>query len=764
MNQSLNFYRDPLYLQALAADRAGYEQMALKNYRELLELYPKSADLWLELARLYQRLQQYDRALEAIETSLNLSPNNANAYHQLSVSLSQLGYLQDAIAAGWKAIRLNSQSIETYLHLGYLLLERGEFEQSEHIYRRAIAIAPQHYQTYLNLGHLDLIRERTDEAIALFQKALQLKPRDPDIIYNLALALSATGQTNEAILYFAFAAYRRQQYNEAISYFCQYLDTQTGEIEAYQALANCYQALNRIEDCLNLYQTAIDLYPHSLDLYLNYLLSLQYFGQSDRAIAAIEQANPSFAASLILKLHKLRLLPILYRSQEQIKTCRNHFNQNLNQILFKIQTTSELRTKEALQAIGSGTNFYLQYQGQDDTKIQSKYGEIVHQIMKANYPQWGEKRSLPPLTQEGKIKIGYLSSCLQWHTVGMVFLGWLREASRDQFEIICYDIGRKTDKFNELFRLYSDRFYQIPNNLEAIAAKITQDCLHILVFLDIGMYAPMTQLAGLRLAPIQCAAWGHPVTSGSPTMDYFISADLLEPEDAQKHYTETLIRLPNIGICYPKPTIPPLRRSRSEFGVEEEAIVYISCQSLFKYLPQYDWIFAETARQVERAQFIFFGHPSSAISQQFYNRLDRAFDRLGLKFANFGKILPRQSYANYWNLLSISDVALDTFGFTGFLTTLDAVALGLPIVTRSGSFMRSRQSAGILKRLDCMETIAADEQEYLEIAVRLGLNSDWRNSLAEKIKRNGVNLFGDRAGVAGLEQFYRDTVRENWVQ
>ena len=66
----------------------------------------------------------------------------------------------------------------------------------------------------------------------------------------------------------------------------------------------------------------------------------------------------------------------------------------------------------------------------------------------------------------------------------------------------------------------------------------------------------MTQLAALRLAPIQCVTWGHPVTSGLPTVDYFLSSELMEPKDGQDHYSERLIRLPGIGVCYAKPVIP----------------------------------------------------------------------------------------------------------------------------------------------------------------------------------------------------------------
>jgi predicted O-linked N-acetylglucosamine transferase (SPINDLY family) len=101
-----------------------------------------------------------------------------------------------------------------------------------------------------------------------------------------------------------------------------------------------------------------------------------------------------------------------------------------------------------------------------------------------------------------------------------------------------------------------------PNQMERIAQHILDNQLHILVYLDIGMDPRTTQLAGLRLAPVQCVTWGHPITSGLPTIDYFISSELMEPAEGDNHYSEKLIRLSNLGIAYPKPSLPPQRKTR----------------------------------------------------------------------------------------------------------------------------------------------------------------------------------------------------------
>jgi predicted O-linked N-acetylglucosamine transferase (SPINDLY family) len=119
------------------------------------------------------------------------------------------------------------------------------------------------------------------------------------------------------------------------------------------------------------------------------------------------------------------------------------------------------------------------------------------------------------------------------------------------------------------------------------------------------MDPPTMQMAGLRLAPIQCVAWGHPVTTGLPSIDYFLSSELMERENPQEHYSGKLILLPNIGVTYPKPYIPPIVKSRSDYSLSNNDVIYLCCQAPFKYLPQYDFILAETAHRIPQAKFVF---------------------------------------------------------------------------------------------------------------------------------------------------------------
>jgi len=250
------------------------------------------------------------------------------------------------------------------------------------------------------------------------------------------------------------------------------------------------------------------------------------------------------------------------------------------------------------------------------------------------------------------------------------------------------------------------------------------------------------------------------VTSGLPTVDYFLSSSLMEPENGQSHYTEALVCLPNLGIAYPSPQISAPTKTRGDLGLREEGIIYLCSQTLFKYLPQFDYTIAAIARQVPACQFVFIARPNRYIAEQFRQRMQRSFAAAGLDSEEYCRILPPQDQQSYWNLNQVSDIFLDSLGWSGGHTTLEAIACSLPVVTCPGELMRSRHSYGILKMLGVTATIAASEAEYIAIAVRLGTDQQWRRQIVEQIIQGRPGLYDDQTCVAALEEFYQRVVRE----
>lgn len=560
------------------------------------------------------------------------------------------------------------------------------------------------------------------------------------------------------LLNLANQSYQQGRYEEAVSRYQRLLESQTGDAEVYFSLSECLRNLKKIEDAIAILQEGISIYPNTGKLHFYLITILQQNGYTKEAISSAETAAKLVPNEYVFQLLKNLLLPIVYDTPEEIEYYRQRFIQKLDNL---IQQTS-LETHEdkinTLIGIGSYTNFYLAYQAHNVVESQSKYGNLLHQILAANYPQWVEPRAMPPLPENGKIRVGYISNYLHSYSGTLWLTGWLRYSDKSKFEIYSYYTGNDPDLITQQFRDSSDVFHHIPHNLEAVSQQIIADKLHILVFPEIGMDAPTIQIAALRLAPIQCSAWGHPVTSGLPTIDYYLSSELMEPENAQQHYSETLIRLPNIGVAYPKPIVGKLTNTRSDFNLPEDAVIYLCCQAPFKYLPQYDYILAEIALRVPQAQFIF---PRGELLRK---RLNRAFAKVNLNYENYCLFMPIPTRQDYIAINFLSDVFLDTFTWSGGNTSLEAIACNLPIVTCPGEFMRGLHADSFLKMLGVTDTIAKNEVEYIDIAVKLGLNSEWRHEILEKIRQRQDYLFDDKVCVAGLEDFYQDVVQKVLVR
>lgn len=714
---------------------------------------------------MYYRQERWEDALEAIEQAIRLAPTQAETHYCLGLVWEKMGYLSAAVSCYREALRLAPDDIDIYNSLGDALAAWGRNEEAEEVWRSGLAVQP-NYRSYLHLGNGLMRRLMFDEAIGCYKAALQLKPRHPDIIENLALALAAKGDNLTASLYFGYAAYRRHNYAEAINYYTtfqgQIAPDADPDADFYIALADCYQHLEQWETALAIYHQGIEHHPHDTSLRIALIRALEDVGDTKAAIMATQSSLQRLPDRLELQIYHQRLLPIIYENQSDIELYRQRFQGELKQIIDTTNLADSSARQRALYALNYGTNFYLAYQGKNDLKLQQMYGQFVTQVMAANYPQWAQTLPMSPV--RGKIRIGYVSSCMYAHTVGMVFWGWLQKANRQDFEIYCYYVGEREDWMTELYCLSCDKFYPSFNKIIPVIQQIIADEIQILIFLDIGISPQITQVAGLRLAPVQCATWGHPVTTGLPNIDYFISADLMEPDNSIIHYSEKLITLPNIGICYQKPMLPQSGKNKADFGLRESCVLYLCSQSLFKYLPQYDIVFINIIKNVKKGRLIFLGHQQKKVTELFKARMERAFAREGLEFDAYCTILPRLSKSDYWHINCLSDVFLDSFDFSGFLTTLESTAVGLPVVTRPGEFMRGRQSWGILQRLGITETAAQDESEYIKIAVRLGNDRDWRENLRQRLQIgvsdaiDPTHLYADRQGLAALEEFFRDVV------
>ncbi|MCB8778515.1 tetratricopeptide repeat protein [Planktothrix agardhii 1032] len=740
-----------IYQQAITTHQNQQFDLAENHYKLLLRWQEKNTEVWVNLGILYYQKESYFQSILILSHVLNQDQNNNLAYYYLGMSYEKLNQISQAIAAYQKTIELKPDHIDAYNNLGNLLTQQGQFIEAETVYRQGININPNHFGSYLNLGNLFLLQNQIESALENYQIALQIIPNHPDILHNLELAKER--QQNPAPYYSSFGdrLYELGNYQGAIAQYQKLLDLQQGDVNIYEKIHQCYWNLGEYDIAINSLKTAIELYSQFAPLHFTLITNLLYQGRTEEAATQAKIALECLPKDYTFTLLKNLIVPMFYHSVEEISYYQERFNKGLKTLIETTDFNDYETLEPAFLGMGRFTNFYLGYQARNIIEEQRIYGDFLHQMMSAKYPQWVQPLTLP--TVENKIRVGYVSNYLHCYSGSLWLTGWLRYANPEHFEIYSYYTGNSPDPVTEQFREYSYKFYHIPNNLEAVAEQILKDKLHILVYPEIGMNPPTMELAALRLAPIQCTAWGHPVTSGLPTIDYFLSSQLMEPENPQEHYSETLILLPNIGVAYPKPQdIPALIKTRSDYDLPEDAVIYLCCQAPFKYLPQYDYILPEIAVKVPNAKFLFFR------GTLLNDRLKQAFANYGLNYEDYclHRNVPKRF--DYLMLNLLSDVFLDTFTWSGGNTSLEAIACNLPIVTCPGEFMRGRHADSFLKMIGLTETIAENEAEYVKIAVKLGLDSVWRKTISEQMSDRHYLIFDDQVCVAGLEEFYQTVV------
>jgi protein O-GlcNAc transferase len=367
--------------------------------------------------------------------------------------------------------------------------------------------------------------------------------------------------------------------------------------------------------------------------------------------------------------------------------------------------------------------------------LQSLYGTLACRAIGAQFRQ----AHLPAPPKAGEpVRVGFVSSHFYAHSNWKIPLkGWMSQLDRNRFKIFGYHVGRQRDEETEVAAKLCSRFVHRALPLEAWRDEILADAPHVLIYPGLLMDELCLQLAAQRLAPVQCNSWGHPETSGLPTVDYFLTSDMMEPGDAAEHYTERLVRLPNLSIYYEPVATSPARIIRGELGMRPDAVVYWSGQSLYKYLPKHDFVFAKIAKFVGNCQFVFIKHPKeTAVADLFHRRLDSLFSEWGLTASEHCLFIESLSFDRFVAAIGNCDIFLDSIGWSGCNSTLESLSHNIPIVTLRGALMRGRHSSAILNRIGVGETVADSIDEYVSIATRLATNSEERRRISLEIDRN----------------------------
>ena len=661
-----------------------------------------------------------------------LSAEELKSLFREALRLHQAGQLPEAGKLYLQVLDDQPEYAPASYMRGMLLRAQGEAESARSCLDQAVRHAPRYADAWAALGRLDHAEGRYAEAVDAYRHVLAVRPGSVEILNDLGLALGYLGQTKEAVEVLRRAVAAKP--NDADSHF---------------NLGVAFQKLGLVNEAIAEYLRAIMLQPDNADAYFNLGVALQDYGQGERAAGyyrRVLELQPGNASAY-------QALGEVFLAGGKIDLWLENFQQFERQCEPSLQLA--LYAIEACQYLGETKKGerYLNgllkdaYPSRDRNDLLDGLAQLMYLLLffdvderqmlhlYENYSQalkqaFPERMVLPEARRPGKIRLGYLSADLRDHVMGKMMYQAISRHDTSRFEIYCYSLSHVQDAWTDRFVAVSHKFVKLKALDDVAAASlIAQDELDILVDLSTHTQGASPGILAMKPARVQITHIASAGAVGCDAIDYKLTDHFADVPDSRKYLIET--PLPMQGCVYPYRHIPPAQDhgyDRSKLGLPENALTLGAFVTLMKLSPRCLTIWRAVLERLPMAYLVF--SPLSVEARPYYlKRVKEAgIDASRVVFIPAGAD-ESVNQARY----SVVDICLDPFPYGGANGTLEALDMGVPVVTLCGKRHGERSSFSILKNLGVAETIAQSGQEYVEIVARLATDGAFRSAVREKI-------------------------------
>ena len=696
-----------VFTAALGHHQAGRLNEAERLYQQILQADPHHADALHFLGVLAHQIGRHDMAVDLIGRAIAQNGRVPAFHNNLGNALKAQGKLQEAAASYSEALSHKPDHVGALFNLGLVLQMQGHLEEAAASYRRALSHKPDHVEAHGNLGNTLQAQGRLEEAVACYGRALRYRPAYAEVHSNLGNVLKAQGK-----------------YAEAVASHGRALVHKPDNAEAHINLGNALREQGQPAEAAASYQRALVL-------------------DRDNAEARLGLATA--------------MIPVFADTVADGIAATEKFARSLEELT----AWSGANPGKLGKSVGGSQPFYLAYRPADVTALLSRYGDLICAGAAVHWqPRIAEGGSVRPPRE--RVRIVVVSGQVRQHPAwDAVLRGIVAHLDRRRFEVVLYHTGSMTDEETTWAKGRVDRFVQGPRSTRAWLDEVAGDRPDVMFYPEVGMDPATCALAALRLAPLQVAGWGHPVTTGLPSIDLFVSGELLEATGAERHYREKLIRLPGTGVCT---DLAPVQSQPWDGPARPENCVrFALCQQPIKFDPADDVLLTRIAKAVGPSEF-WLAAPKKLrwATARLRNRLAAASRAEGLDpDAHLREMpwLPRDQFAGF---LDEMDVFLDCPAFSGYTTAWQAIHRGIPIVTLEGEFLRQRLASGLLRQIGMTDGIASSADQYVQIAAlwaQESRDSGQRAIRRESIRRAATHADGNRAAVNAFEQALIDALK-----
>jgi protein O-GlcNAc transferase len=743
---------------ALQNHQAGNFLQAEQLYRQILQSNPRHAETHHSLGILAYQLGRASQAAASIRQAVALQPLVAGYHANLGLAHEALGQLSDAVASYQLALSLQPDLAEAHNNLANVLRKQGKFEEAVAHCRQALRVRPAFAEAENNLASALLERGQADEAIAHFRQALQSRPDYAEAHCNLGLALASTGHLDDATAHYRqalqFNPHSAEAHNnlatalvtkgepaEAETHCRHALRLRPDYPEAFNNLGNALQDQRKLAAAEDCYRRALRLQPSSPEACYN-------LGNVLRELGKLEEAGAWFQ-------HALRLRP--------------HFafaHNNLGNVLLKqgrpdlalANFGQALRDQPDLVMAQSNYLFCLNYNPEGDPDEvfaeHRRWGERLESKCHSERYALGDQHTNDPDPQR-RLRIGYVSPDLRYHALVRYLEPVLAHHDPEQVEVHCYaEVAYADDATKRLQKLAHGWCWTSRLTDTEAAERIRKDRIDILV--DLAGHTAGNRLGvfALKPAPVQATWMGYLNTTGLKAIDYRLTDDILDPPGKRVRGTEELVRLPAGMCCFATladaPAVAPLpafRRGHVTFG---------SLQSLFKLNAQVFDLWSGVLKALPTSRLLMFRDTLTDTGKEYicgqFKQRGILPERLDLRR---GTDAP-----GYLDVYGEIDVCLDTFPFSGGVSTCESMWMGVPVLSLMGETLASRNSASLLTRVGLSKWAVHSPEQFVALARSFAENLDHLAELRGELRvRVATKLCDANRFTRGLEDAYRNMWR-----
>ena len=675
-------------------------------------------------------------------------------YYQKLMSAANDAYkaedLKKAIALYSQLTRDIPSASEPYHMLGIIASKNQKYDQAIPLFEKAIERMPQNPIYKNNLAEVFLRINRLEKAIELLKSAITIDKNFIQANIKLGSIYSRLGdwQKAENILKRSIEVKKDYQpgilalgthylktgvFDKAKELLMAAIQLDQRSVESWNNLGATYQEIEEYNQAIECYEKAENLDTQKQEAIANLARLYSLMGHEEKARAYYLKWARIYGNHPLLKWKAKTICPSVFNSKEDILTYRSKVLDDLvelkkNPIEFEVSQLDVWDIYPPSDTI---------YHGQNQLPLSQSFDELFRTIPQIKQPK----------QSNDFIRLGIVLSPGHDGVFLRSMKGILNQMSSKEIEttVVCFSIKSEKNIRSEITN-QKIRILRLSEELAKAAHLLSEEQFDLIYYWEIGTDALNYFLPYFRPGRVQCTGWGWPVTTGNSRMDYFISTENLDSEETKPHYSEKLLRLKKLPTYYYKPRIPELKKTLSDFGFDQDINLYFCSQNLKKVHPDFDSVLKGILEQDLKARIAFRA-----------DKFDYITNQLALRLKKMGKLferivfLPWLDTDDYYQLIQLAKVMLDTLHFNGVNTTYDALAAGTPVVSIEGKYFRDRYTYACYQQMGMEGPICHSVNEYIETAVDLANNDEKRRVIKRAILTNNHLLFEDQGAVLEFE-------------